>query len=80
MATSDSVRPFVSIRSSATVEVGDTTDDPLGAFRVMPDNDVSEEVSIALIARPPAAVLSVVTTICASACADVKAKAPDASV
>ena len=47
---------------------------------MMPDYDVSEEASIRLIGRPPAAVLSVVTTICASACVDVRAKAPDASV
>ena len=80
VATSVSVRLFVFIRSSATVEVGDTTDDPLGAFRMMPDNDISEETSITLIGQPPVAVLSVVTTICASACVDVRAKAPDASV
>ena len=62
------------------MEVGETTIDPLGAISVTPDKLMSVDVSIALISRPPAVGLSVVTTIGTSDLVESKAKAPSRPV
>ena len=63
VATSASEKPLFSMRSYATVVRGETTSAPLGAFRVIPVNSVSAEVSTALTFKFPAVAESVVTTI-----------------